>query len=129
MTENIFEIAAEKKYRFAYKGSIGVEDLFTLTVGKLDLIYKNLKSQVKADEDSLLDTKSNEDVELETKIAIVTHIVAKKLAAAKKAEMSAISATTVAKIQAVIDRRADKDLEDASPEQLQAMMDDAKAKL
>lgn len=127
MTENIFEIAAEKKYRFAYKGSIGVEDLFTLTAGKLDLIYKDLKSQVKADEDSLLDTKSSEDVELETKIAIVTHIVTKKLAATKKAKSAAVTATHVAKIQAAMDKRADKDLENASPEELQAMMDKLKA--
>lgn len=81
MTENIFEAAARNKTRFSYNGLISVEDLWDLSVEKLDSIYGVLNMQLKLlYEDSLLKVKSTETVSLELKIAIVKHIVTEKLA-------------------------------------------------
>ena len=60
---NIFEYAVENKLRFPYKGNISTEDLYSLSVSDLDMIYKTLKREAKRNgEESLLATKSNDDV-------------------------------------------------------------------
>ena len=75
----MFEYAARNKLRFPFKGQISVEDLWDLTVTQLDGIYKTLNAQRKAEnEESLLSTKSPADKVLETKIAIIKHIVSVK---------------------------------------------------
>ena len=50
----LFKLAAKEKYRFPFRGNISVEDLFDLTTSQLDVVYKELKSQVKESSDSLL---------------------------------------------------------------------------
>ena len=42
----LFKLAAKEKYRFPFRGNISVEDLFDLTTSQLDVVYKELKSQV-----------------------------------------------------------------------------------
>lgn len=120
---NIFEIATRNKYRFSYKGTIGVEDLWDLNVTALDTIFKGLKMQEKqSQEESLLHTKTKEDVELETKIAIVRRIVevkqqevANKKAAKEKAEQKK-------KIMAVLAEKQDAALYEKSEAELAAML-------
>ena len=120
---NIFEIATRNKYRFNYKGTIGVEDLWDLNVTALDTIFKGLKMQEKENqEESLLHTKTKEDVELETKIAIVRRIVevkqqevANKKAAKEKAEQKK-------KIMAVLAEKQDAALYEKSEAELAAML-------
>ena len=76
----MFEIATREKYRFPYKGQIGVEDLWDLSVGELDKIYKALNREAKQiNEESLLAAKSKEDKVLDNKINIIRHIVSVKL--------------------------------------------------
>lgn len=78
--EKMFEVATRCKYRFPYKGLVSVEDLWDLSVGNLDLIFKQLNSQVKqAKEESLLNTRTKEDETLDMQIAIVRYIVSVKL--------------------------------------------------
>jgi len=73
---NIFEVATRNMYRFQFKGMISVEDLWNLSVRDLDAVFKVLNSQLKqVNEESLLDVKTKQDEELDTKIAIVKHIV------------------------------------------------------
>ncbi len=43
--ENIFEIANEKKYRFAFRGLITTEDLYDLNKKQLNVIYQLLMRQ------------------------------------------------------------------------------------
>ena len=120
---NIFEIATRNKYRFSYKGTIGVEDLWDLNVTALDTIFKGLKMQEKqSQEESLLHTKTKEDVELETKIAVVRRIVevkqqevANKKAAKEKAEQKK-------KIMAVLAEKQDAALYEKSEAELAAML-------
>lgn len=68
----MFEVAVRNKFRFPFKGVISVEDLWDLSVQQLDGIFKTLKSQEqKAQEESLLDTRTPEDEALKTKIDIL----------------------------------------------------------
>jgi len=67
----MFETATKNKYRFPFKGMVSVEDLWDLKVEDLDTIFKTLNSQKKkVNEESLLNTQSDEDIELNTKIDI-----------------------------------------------------------
>ena len=63
---NVFERAAMNKYRFPYKGQISVEDLWDLSLPGLDSVFKQLNKLKKVnEEESLLEVKSAEDVEVE----------------------------------------------------------------
>jgi hypothetical protein len=80
-SEKMFETAVRTKMRFPFKGIISVEDLWDLTLENLDSIFKSLNAQLKqVKEESLLNTKTKEDKELDTKIEIVRYIVGVKLA-------------------------------------------------
>ena len=84
---NIFEVATRQKYRFPYKGSISVEDMWDLPVTELDSIFKTLNAKAKqAQEESLLESKTKEDEETAIKIQIVRHIVGMKQAEAQARE-------------------------------------------
>ncbi|MFC8685973.1 hypothetical protein [Brevibacillus porteri] len=77
---NIFEYATKNKLRFPFKGIIATEDLYDLNLESLDSIFKALNSQLKqVKEESLLNTKTKEDKELDVKIEIVKYIVNVKL--------------------------------------------------
>jgi hypothetical protein len=73
---NLFEVAAKSKMRFPYRGMIGVEDLFDLSVNQLDTIFKTLNKESKQmEEESLLGVKTQQSQELQDQIEIVKHIV------------------------------------------------------
>lgn len=82
MVENIFKYAVENKLRFPYyKGQITVEDLFDIDLPDLDFIFKNLNSQIKkANEESLMETKTSKDETLDVQIAIVKTVFSQKKA-------------------------------------------------
>ena len=78
--EKMFEMATREKFRFPFRGSVSVEDLWDLTPENLDAVFKALNSQrKKANEESLLATPTSEDTVLDTMIAIVKYIVNVKL--------------------------------------------------
>lgn len=125
MTENIFEYAAENKLRFPYKGSVSVEDLYSLTTEQLDCIYKTLKrEEKKADEESLLGTKSDEDIDLSVKIEIVKHIVAKKLKQIDEQNKAMENRKKKDKILSILAQKQDESLHSKSIEELQQMLAD-----
>ena len=122
----MFEIATKKKFRFPFRGMISTEDLWDLSLTDLDAIYKTLNAQkkAKADEDSLLSTKTNEDIELNLKIDIVKHIVSVKLEekAAKDAERA--KRVQKQKIMSILAEKEDEALHGKSIEELQKMLGD-----
>lgn len=125
MIENIFEYAVENKLRFPYKGSVSVEDLYALTTVELDSIYKTLRREVKkANEESLLETKSDDDVVLSVKIEIIKRIVAKKLAQIEARNKAARDKKQNDKILAIIAQKEDEDLHNKSVEDLKKMLVD-----
>lgn len=121
---NIFEYAVENKLRFPYKGLISAEDLYALSVSDLDTIYKTLKREAKRNgEESLLATKSNDDVALDTKIEIVKHIVEKKLAQVEARKTAAANKAKKEKILSILEEKQDAALKNMSEEDLRKMLD------
>lgn len=119
----MFEYAARNKLRFPYKGMITAEDLWDLNVRELDSIFKTLNAQVKkAQEESLLETKSKEDETLSMQIDIVKHIVrikqdeeAARLFAKERKEKRQ-------KLMELINAKQDEDLHSKSIDELKAML-------
>ena len=120
---DLFKIATKKKYRFNYKGQATVEDLWELSVEELDKIYKNLKSlQKNASEESLLQTVTKEDKELNNKIEIIKTIVTDKLAAKDRAMKAASQRAQNQRILEIMADKQDAALKEKSIEELQNML-------
>lgn len=116
---SFFEIATREKYRFPYKGAISVEDLWDLPLEGLDTIFKNLNKRVKQSrEESLLETKSAADEQLDNQIAIVRYIVATKQreAAHRLAEKEIREERQC--LMELIDKKDKEELEGLSKEEL-----------
>lgn len=119
-TNNLFEIAVRNQYRFNFKGSISVEDLYQLSVQELDLVFKALSKELKAnDEESLLNTKTSADTVLENKIAIVKHIVAVKLAEEEERKNAQANKAEQQRLLELIAKKQNEALENLSEEELQ----------
>ncbi len=119
MVENIFEFASRHRLRFSYKGSISTEDLWNLSLTELDSIFKTLNKQFKtSQEESLLETKSEENKVLEVKIAIVKYIVVAKQKEAEEKLQAEERKKRKQKIMEVMEARNVKKLEEMSDEEL-----------
>ena len=119
MVENIFEFASRHRLRFSYKGSIATEDLWNLSLTELDSIFKTLNKQFKtSQEESLLETKTEENKVLEVKIAIVKYIVAAKQKEAEEKLQAEERKKRKQKIMEVMEARNVKKLEEMSDEEL-----------
>lgn len=120
---DMFEKAVKGKYRFPYKGQIAVEDLYDLSLGSLDTVFKTLNAEVKkTDEESLLQTKSEEDDILAAKIEIVKYIFNEKLEEKKNRQEAAERKEKKQKIMQIIATKQDEALRNASVEDLQKML-------
>ncbi|MDE7245233.1 MAG: hypothetical protein K2O18_14850 [Oscillospiraceae bacterium] len=123
-TNKMFEIAVRNKFRFPFKGAISVEDLWDLSVQQLDGIFKTLKSQEqKAQEESLLETRTPEDEVLKIKIEIIRHIVTVKLDEANQAERAKETRDQKQKILGILAEKQNEDLRNKTPEELRAMLE------
>ena len=118
----LFKLAAKEKYRFPFRGNISVEDLFDLTTSQLDVVYKELKSQVKESSDSLLKEVSTEDKELKNKIEIVKTIFEDKKTEAVQKEQVLAEKQRKERIKELIAQKKDQDLVNKSIEELEAML-------
>lgn len=119
----MFESAVRGKYRFPFKGQVTVEDLWDLSPKDLDSIFKTLNAQSKkANEESLLASKSATDVVLDTKIEIVRYIVGVKLAEAERAKAAKENREKKQRLAELIADKQDAELRGKSVAELQAMM-------
>lgn len=122
-SNKMFEVATRKKFRFPFKGSISVEDLWDLSLQQLDGIYKTLNSQQKqAQEASLLTVRTAEDEDLSLKIEIIKHIVSVKQDEINAAVRAKEVKDRREKIMAILADKQDQDLRSKTPEELQAML-------
>lgn len=120
-----FEIASRKHYRYPYNGMVSTEDLWDLNMAQLDSIFKKLKAQSRqAQEESLLTTKTQEDVDTENKIDIIRYIVEYKQNLQKEAEMAMERKQQRARIEEILYERENADLRNKTPEELRAMLDE-----
>ena len=128
MVKNIFKYAAKHALRFPYKGMVSVEDLFDLNTEELNAIYKTLKKQQKTDAgESLIEDKTNEDTQLEIKIAIITEIFNDKQAASDRAKKAAVRKAQTQKILDIMSQKQNEALNNMSVEELQAQLDELNA--
>lgn len=123
--EKIFETAIRSKMRFQFKGIISVEDLWDLSVENLDSIFKTLNSQLKqVKEESLLDTKTKQDKELDTKIEIIKYIVQVKLEEEQLRLKAKDQKEKKQKILEILSAKQDESLQNKSIEELTAMLNE-----
>ncbi len=121
--EEMFIQASRQKIRFPYKGTASVEDLWDLPVTELDKIFKQLNAEAKKmQEESLLETKSDEDKKLAVQIGIVKYIVSVKLEEKKAAEMERERKKQKQKIMSILASKQDEALKDKSIEELEKML-------
>lgn len=122
---NMFEVAVRNKMRFPFKGLISVEDLFDLSTKDLDSIFKTLNSQLKqSQEESLLEVKTEQDKELETKIEIIKYIVQIKLDEEKVRKQAKENKEKKQKIMELMAKKQDESLQNMSMEELKNMLDE-----
>lgn len=120
---NMFAYATRNKLRFPYKGLISTEDLWDLPVTELDKVYKSLNALMNLSrEESLLESKNEVNESLDNQIAIVKYIVSTKLREKEVKEKAAEKAAQRQKIMAIIAKKQDESLENASIDDLTAML-------
>jgi hypothetical protein len=120
---NMFEVATRERFRFPFKGSISVEDLWMLPVRDLDLIFKTLNSELKqVKEESLLETKTQANEELDTKIEIIKYIVKTKLEEEQLKVKVKEQREQKQKIMEILSAKQDNALQNKSIEELQNML-------
>jgi hypothetical protein len=123
--ENMFETALRNKFRFQFKGLISVEDLYDLSVQNLDTVFKGLNSQLKqVQEESLLNTKTKEDKELDVKIEIVKYIVKVKLDEENSRLKAKVQKEQKQKIMEILSVKQDESLQNKSVDELKAMLEE-----
>ena len=124
-TENIFEMATRNKYRFPYKGIISVEDLWDLNQTQLDSIYKALNKEVKANqEDSLMFSQTQTDLDLQAKIEIVRHIYTTKEQDAARRTAAAENAEKKRRILEILEQKHEDSLKNKSEDELLKMLNE-----
>jgi hypothetical protein len=123
--ENMFEVATRSKMRFPFRGLISVEDLWDLSVQNLDVIFKSLNSELKqVQEESLLNTKTKEDKELDIKIEIVKYIVQVKLEEENLRQKAKAAKEQKQKIMEILSAKQDESLQNKSIDELKAMLEE-----
>lgn len=125
MSEKMFELATRGKFRFPFKGMLSCEDLWDLSVQNLDSIFKSLNSELKqVQEESLLNTKTKQDKELDTKIEIVKYIVGIKLEEeAAKLKLKS-QREQKQKILEIMSAKQNENLQNKSVEELEKMLNE-----
>lgn len=121
--EKLFENATRGKYRFSFKGSITVEDLWDLSPQNLDTIYKSLTKELKQEqEESLLSEKTKADTVLDEKISIIRYIVSVKLKEAEDKKNEKALKDQKQKILSIIADKEDGELKGKSIDELKIML-------
>ena len=122
---NIFEVAVRSKFRFSFKGMISVEDLWDLSVRDLDSVFKTLNSQLKqVNEESLLNVKTKQDEELDTKIEIVKYIVKVKQEEESLRLKAKEQKEKKQKIMEILASKQESNLQNMSEEELTKMLNE-----
>lgn len=121
---NIYEMAVKNKWRFNYKGSLNVEDLLSLSVKDLDVIYKGLNAKLKeTSEDSLLEVKTKESIEITNKIQLVKDIVNEKMELQNKTVQAKVVADKKRFLETVLAEKERETMKAMTPEAIRKMLE------
>lgn len=123
-TNNVFEVASQKKFRYPYKGMITTEDLWDLTPEQLDIVYKALNKELLNSTEGSLLSETVENPELHAKIEIVKHIFDQKQATIEFNKMAAERSAKKQHILSVIAKKRDDALENLSEDELLEMLNE-----
>ena len=123
---NLFEIASREKYRFPYRGMISTEDLWDLSPDQLDVVYKALNKNMKAQGEESLMAEDNGEPTLSNMIEIVKYIFAVKQQEANARKQAAENAEKRRRILEVLAQKQDEALHDLSEADLQKMLEELK---
>lgn len=121
-TNNVFEVASQKKFRYPYKGMITTEDLWDLAPEQLDSVYKALNKELLTSMEGSLLTESVENPDLRGKIEIVKYIFEHKKAVAEYNRKAAERAAQKQHIMEVLAKKRDDALENLSEDELLEML-------
>lgn len=116
------EIAIREKYRFNFKGSLSVEDLYDLKEKDLSDLYGTLaKEKKESKEESLIQTRSTKaDKELENKLAIIKHVFETKRSERLEAKNAADNKAELEKLLTIKAERNEEATKNLSDEDLDA---------
>lgn len=120
--EKIFEQATRMKVRFSHKGICSVEDLWDMPLSAIDAIFKALNQEAKAQsEESLLETKTAANAELDLKLAIVKHVVKTRLEEKAAFEQAKANASRKNTILGIIAEKQNESLKNMSIDELKKL--------
>ena len=124
----MFEKASKLKLRFNYKGLVGVEDLWDISLTDLNNIAKGVNRELKevAGEEDFISTStasSKAREVLQLRLDILKHIIAVKIEQRDALKASKEKAEQKQKIMEIISKKQDAALENKSIEELKALLD------
>ena len=123
-TNNVFEVASQKKFRYPFKGMITTEDLWDLTPEQLDTVYKALNKELLTSMEGSLMSETIENPDIRAKIEIVKYIFDQKRARIEFNKMAAERAAKKQHILDVIAKKRDDALENLSEDELLEMLNE-----
>lgn len=120
---DIYKKASKDGLRFTtVKGALTVEQLWSLSLTDLDKLAVSLDKTVKASGDkSYLETKSREDATAKLRFDLVLDVLTDKVKAKEIASKAADTRAKNARIDEIIARKNDEELEGLSIEKLEAL--------
>jgi len=124
---DIFERAAKEKIRFSFRGLIATEDLWDLSMGDLDVLFKEINIILKeqSGEGLIKDTsKSTISEALQLRADIVRHVFEEKQKMANDAEAKKLRQEKKKRIMEIITDKQDETLASKSVAELKEMLDD-----
>jgi hypothetical protein len=130
MTTNIFETATREKFRFpSTKGELTTEQLWALPLesrsnASLDDTAKRVNAELKAvTEESFVATTTNPAKKLlETKLEVVKHIIAVRLAENEAARTKMANKAEAEKLKEILDMKKTMALQNLSEEEINARL-------
>jgi len=124
---DIFERAAKEKIRFSFRGLIATEDLWDLSMGDLDVLFKEINIILKeqSGEGLIKDTsKSIISEALQLQIDLVRHVFEAKQKMANEAKAKILRMEKKKRIMEIITDKQDETLASKSVAELKEMLDD-----
>lgn len=120
----MFEKALKQKLRFdTSKGQVSTEDLWDLSLTKLDEIAKAVNRQIKdSQEESFIETKTKKSTEDELKLEVLKFVIADKIASRDASKARAEKQAKIAQLKQLMVAKQNEALANSSTEDIARML-------